>query len=205
MFLTLSLHFRDDRLSFRAKFGLIKVKITFRHTAVCLRWKTEVSSHRPLLQHVCMHVVPVLSSRMTMLFQARLCSGLSMVAFLHAFRASTCLFWSAYCRGRKKERWHTVLPFYYFPSFICFFFSLHFLLILFKEAPGKQRRSPLPSVQGCSSSLGISSESGWRSSSSAPPFRTPAGCFERCPDSSMPPQSRVCRGLWGEKKTSWSQ
>lgn len=79
--------------------------------------------------------------------------------------------------------------------FYLFFFSLHFLLILFKEAPGKQRRSPLPSVQGCSSSLGISSESGWRSSSSAPPFRTPAGCFERCPDSSKPPQSRVCRGL----------
>lgn len=69
-----------------------------------------------------MHVVPVLSSRMTMLFQARLCSGLSMVAFLHAFSASTCLFWSAYCRSRKKERCHTVLPFYYFPSFISFFF-----------------------------------------------------------------------------------
>lgn len=41
-------------------------------------------------------LIPVLSNRMTMLFHARLWSGFSAVAFLQAFRASTCLFWSAY-------------------------------------------------------------------------------------------------------------
>lgn len=89
--------------------------------------------------------------------------------------------------------------FFFFPPFT---FCSSFLKRLQENNVG----SPLPSVQGCSSSLGIFSESGWRSSSSAPPFRTPAGCFERCPDSSKPPQSRVCRGYCeGGKKTSWSQ
>lgn len=47
--------------------------------------------------------LPVLSSRMTMLFQARLWSGFSTVAFLQAFRASTCLFWSAYCQAKREK------------------------------------------------------------------------------------------------------
>lgn len=93
---------------------------------------------------------------------------------------------------RKTTMMRTCFPFISFHLCSCFF-SLHALLIPFKEAPGKPRRSPLPGVQGCSSSLGIFSESGWHSSSSAPPSRTPAGCFERCPDSSKRPRSRVCR------------
>lgn len=48
-------------------------------------------------------VIPVLSSSMTMLFQARLWSGFSTVAFLHAFSASTCLFRSAYYHDENRE------------------------------------------------------------------------------------------------------
>ncbi|TNN57785.1 hypothetical protein EYF80_031969 [Liparis tanakae] len=46
-------------------------------------------------------MLPVLSSRMTMLFQARLCSGFSTVAFLQAFRASMCRSRSAYCHDNR--------------------------------------------------------------------------------------------------------
>lgn len=68
----------------------------------------RVGADVKVLQHMqplaCACSIPVLSNRMTMLFHARLWSGFSMVAFLQAFRASTCLFWSAYyCNKRPKE------------------------------------------------------------------------------------------------------
>lgn len=63
-------------------------------------------------QHVqnfaCMCLIPVLSNRMTMLFHARLWSDFSMVAFLQAFRASMCLFWSAYYSNKRDQNSHYV-------------------------------------------------------------------------------------------------
>lgn len=52
-----------------------------------------------------------------------------------------------------------------------------------------------PSVPSCSSSLGIFSGSGLRSSSCALLPQTSAGCSELYPDSSMLQQSQACTDL----------